>query len=163
MSFLKKLAKDGLNNVTQNAQSAANVARTKRGTTAPPRVSQTSQQARRTSSGRQSGITQSGNMLGGAFAALLGSADLIGSAQRLLDNVGGVSGEIFSACPVCQTAAIANTVCERCGTQVPSALAQNPTGMEANAAAQPARPTNCNNCGAAVQGAVCEYCDSRIL
>jgi len=142
MSFLKKLVRDGLSGVTQ---SATNIARTKMGETVAP------QQARRTLPSGQPHATQSGGMLEGAFASLLGSA------ERFIDN----AGRMFSVCPNCQTAAIANTACETCGTQVPPAQTQSPAGIEANAATPSAQPTNCNNCGATVRGAVCEYCDSR--
>ena len=79
-------------------------------------------------------------------------AGLLGSAERFMENATG----LIALCPKCQTPAAPNTACEKCGTHV-SPQAQNRVGAAgANAAA--AGPRKCENCGATILGAVCEYC-----
>lgn len=149
MSFLRKIAKDGLRNVAQNV---SNAAQTKIGQAiapqAPQQAPQTHQQApqqapQQAQQGMQPQAAQSGGVLEGALASLLGSA------ERFVDNAGKL---ISSTCPSCQTPGTANTACEKCGTQIPV-----PPALAANE-----RPTNCGNCGAVAKDATCEYCGTRL-
>ena len=145
MSFLRRMARDIAGEVTQ---SASNAARNRGNDTRTPQSlpRQTTHVPQRT----QPQPVRSESVLEGAFAGL------IGSAERFIDNV----GRLIGTCPNCQTAAPANTTCEKCGTHVPAATAYNPAvhGLSAGEGAAHAGPRNCNNCGAPMQGNICEYC-----
>jgi len=73
----------------------------------------------------------------GAFASLLGSA------EKFVDR----AGTMFGACPKCQSPTPHGTACAECGTMAPQIAGQVDTG-----------PKNCVNCGAQMQGNICEYC-----
>ena len=84
-------------------------------------------------------------------------AGLLGSAERFIDN----AGNLIAICPKCQTPGAPHSACERCGTHVlptgpPSQRAG--AGAGANAANVAAGPRKCENCGATILGAICEYC-----
>ena len=76
----------------------------------------------------------------GAFASLLGSA------EKFVDR----AGTMFGVCPKCQTATPHNTACAQCGTMAPPMAGQAPP--------VDAGPRQCVNCGAQMQGNICEYC-----
>jgi len=79
------------------------------------------------------------SILEGAFAGLLGSA------ERFIDN----ANKLLGACQKCQAPVAANTNCQECGTLAPPLPGQD--GAQSG-------PRSCNNCGAPMQGNVCEYC-----
>ena len=155
MGFLKKLVKDGLSGVTQNASrdvgsilGQAISSRVPQGQApqAQPAPQPQQQAAAPQAVQPQAPAPRSEGVVENALAGLLGSA------ERFIDN----AGSLIAICPKCQTPAAPNTACEKCGTHVsPSAPAQRAGGVQANTAAGPRK---CDNCGAMILGAICEYC-----
>ena len=147
MSFLRKI-KQNASNIAMNKINEAMASQMpqtppQRQMQAPPRQRQAPPQPMQQAP--QAAPPPGGSVLENALAGL------IGSAERFVDKAGHL---ISSACPNCQTVGVANSACEKCGTQLPTPPALNQEGS--------ARPSNCGNCGASVQSDVCEYCDSRV-
>jgi len=155
MSFLKKLAKGvaqgvtqgAANNIRNNNNNNNNPLQSLFGQQAPPPQHNQQhmqpppiQQAPPPMQPPQPAQPQQPSVLEGAFAGLLGSA------ERFMDN----ASKLLGACSKCQAPVAANTYCQECGTLAPPLPGHDGSAQSG--------PRSCGNCGAPMQGNVCEYC-----